>query len=369
MSRFASVLVTGGAGFIGTHILRRIAPVADRGLVFDSLHPQVHGPVPHPPTLPPHFQFVHADIRDRDRVHAAVVASDPDLVLHLAAETGTGQSYDEVSRYNDVNVMGTAYLIEAMRMLPPTPRRRRIILASSRAIYGEGLYRDEAGQHVSPPPRTMEDMAAGRFAPVDRQAGPLTPVPTPEHARAMPSSIYASTKLMQELLFEQAFVGTNIDHVTLRFQNVYGEGQSVSNPYTGVLSIFAALAARGAQLDLFEDGEIVRDFVHVSDVSAAILAAATADEAPVGAINIGTGMALTIRQAASMLLNAMGRPSDDFRITGRFRAGDIRHAVADISRAERILGWKPAVTFEQGVASLVASFLPDTAESQQDKGA
>lgn len=349
--RYRSAYVTGGAGFIGTKLVPLLRDACGPVTVFDNLHPQVHGERAAPPPDEPGFTFVRGDMRDRAAVVESVAAAAPDLVIHLAAETGTGQSYDEVSRYCEVNVQGTAYLAEALRRLPGG-ERRRLVLASSRAVYGEGAYRDARGALVVPPPRDAAAMAAGRFVPTDADGTALTPIATPETTPPAPGSVYASTKLMQEYLLAQALADSPIDLVTLRFQNVFGQGQSLRNPYTGVLSIFGGIILEGRTLDIFEDGDIVRDFIHVADVVRAIMAAATVEAPPVVPINIGTGGGITILEAARVLLRCLERPENALEITGRFRIGDIRHARADIGRARDLLGWEPQIPVEHGIAEL-----------------
>ena len=344
-----SVLVTGGAGFIGTALLPLLTPLVRTVTVFDNLLEQVHGPDTSLPADRENVRYVLGDVRDQDAVRAVVERSAPNLIVHLAAETGTGQSHDEVSRYCAVNVQGTAHLIEALRSLPEAPRR--LVLASSRAVYGEGAYRDGNGGLIVPGPRDPSAMAARSFVPSGPDGSPLQPVATSEDVAPMPGSIYAVTKLVQEQLLGLG-LGDAIDVVTLRFQNVYGAGQSLRNPYTGVLSIFGALILKGERLNIYEDGEIVRDFVHVRDVAAAIAAAAKVDVAPCEPINIGSGAPTTIIAAARALLRELGRPEDALFVSGDFRTGDIRHAVADIARARRLLDWSPAVSFEDGIAEL-----------------
>ncbi len=347
----ARALITGGAGFIGSRVAAKLTAVGANVTVFDNLLAQVHGPNAAPPHWDGAVRFVLGDVRDHAALAAAVHASDPDIVFHLAAETGTGQSYDEPTRYCDVNVSATSALVEAMRSLPV--RARRVILAGSRAIYGEGAYVDHDGATRNPAPRRVEDMAAGRFAIVDQQGRPMRPASTHEDLPPAPASVYASTKLMQEWLLTQGFAGQVIEPVILRFQNVYGPGQSLRNPYTGVLSIFCQQILEGKTLDIFEDGEIVRDFVFVDDVVDAVLAAAAAAEAPNVAVNIGSGETASILDAARVLLQLLrGGDEGGYRITGNFRAGDVRHAVADIARAEALLGWSPKTSLADGLEAL-----------------
>lgn len=343
----ARVLITGGAGFIGSGLARRLAAAGDQVHVFDNLHPQVHGSGAVPPDLGPGVRFERGDVTDRQALAAAVAASDPDQIFHLAAETGTGQSHDLPARYCDANVMGAAHLVEALRALPE--RRRRLVLAGSRAVYGEGAYIDARGRPASPAPRSLEAMRQGRFDPVDEAGARLQPVPTHETEPPRPASVYASTKLMQEQLIRQTLCGGPCEPVVLRFQNVYGPGQSLSNPYTGVLSIFSSGILEGRTLNIYEDGAIVRDFVFVDDVVEALVRAAHAPYPGSEPINIGSGQGVTILEVARQLLAALEAPTDRWRISGDFRPGDVRHAVADIARARSLLGWAPTTPLAQGL--------------------
>lgn len=345
-----SFLITGGAGFIGSRLARRLAEGGNRVVVFDSLHPQVHGAHASTPQLPDGVDFVRGDVRDVPALSEAVAAADPDVVYHLAAETGTGQSYDEPARYCDVNVQGTCHLVEAVRALPE--RARRIVLASSRAVYGEGAYLDANGSVIPGCPRRVTDMKAGRFAPMDASGVALQPCATPENLPPTPASIYASTKLMQEYTLEQAFAGTSTNVIVLRFQNVYGPGQSLRNAYTGVLSIFSKQILDGKELNIFEDGEIGRDFVFVDDVVRSLDAAGRVEAVPNGPINVGSGEVATIIDAARILLAALGKSPERVRVTGDFRPGDVRYCFADISRAAKFLGWRPEVSLESGLVRL-----------------
>jgi len=339
------VLVTGGAGFIGSRLCRRLSDNGAQVTAFDNLLEQVHGPTP---TVDPELNLVRGDIRDRDALASVVQRSRPDVVVHLAAETGTGQSADEPIRYSEVNVVGTAILLETLKGLPKPPTR--IVLAATRAVYGEGAYADTTGGLFIPPPRDAVRMAAGEFDIVDRSGVPLKAFATPESLPPRPGSVYGSTKLMQEFLLQQT--PASWDHVILRMQNVYGPGQSLRNPYTGVLSIFCQQAMSGKTLGIYEDGEIHRDFVFVDDVVDAFARACTASKATNAVINIGSGRRTSIREAAERILVELGE-KPDVEVTAAFRPGDIRHAVANVEIASSLLNWKPETEFETGVAKLV----------------
>jgi dTDP-L-rhamnose 4-epimerase len=346
------ILITGGAGFIGSRLAKSLCDQHEV-MVFDNFHPQVHGynRVEEATGLVGKCRIVLGDVANAEELGSAVRSFNPDLIYHLAAETGTGQSYDEPTRYNLVNVIGTTNLIEAVRIHGRGVRR--IILAGSRAIYGEGAARDAQGRLCNAPPRRMEDMRRGDFGLKDEQGAALTPVPTPETLPAAPASIYASTKLMQEYICTQCTVGTDVEIAILRLQNVYGPGQSLRNPYTGVISIFCQKVEQGEWLDVFEDGEIIRDFVYVDDVVEAFRTCATLASAPGSPINIGTGSPVSIHAMAKSVLTLYGRSPDDHKVTGNFRAGDVRYAVAEIALARDLLGWRPRTGFAAGLKYFV----------------
>lgn len=346
----ATSFITGGAGFIGSRLARLLAERGERVVVFDNLHPQVHGERPVLPEWPKTVELVKGDVCDAGALAGALAAAKPRTVYHLAAETGTGQSYDEPARYCDVNVGGTCNLVEGLRRngLLET----RVVLAGSRAVYGEGAALGHDGRVVCAPPRRPEDLAAGKFLPMDEDGREFAPCPTPESLDPKPSSVYASTKLMQEFVLSQCAAGTAIEVVLLRFQNVYGPGQSLFNSYTGVLSIFARQILDGKELNIYEDGAITRDFVYVDDVVAALAASGASASAPVGPVNIGAGSDATILDAAKFLLAALGVRDGGYRVTGDFRPGDVRYAVADVALAKTALHWGPRVDLETGLGAL-----------------
>lgn len=347
------ILITGGAGFIGSRLVKallRLDP-AQQIWVFDNLHPQVHGDIAADPVLPDGVHFIRGDVADAQALRAVVADAQPELVYHLAAETGTGQSYDEPTRYCAVNVLGTTNLIEALRSVNSA---RRVVLAASRAVYGEGGYRDAAGVEFVGLPRQPQSMAEGDFSvPLPENASmPATPSASHAGLAPAPASVYASTKLMQEYLLCQAGEGAPWEATILRFQNVYGPGQSLRNPYTGVLSIFARQLLAGGQLAIFEDGDIARDFVFVDDVVAALVCASIQPVAHGTVLDIGSGEAVTILEMARMLMRALDIKDDAYSVTGEFRIGDIRHACADISAAKHQLDWCPRVSIQSGIQQL-----------------
>jgi dTDP-L-rhamnose 4-epimerase len=345
------VFITGGAGFIGSRLAQRLAATCDV-TAFDNLHEQAHAGNPENRARldDAGVRLIMGDVRDGAALAAALATVDPTIVYHLAAETGTGQSFDLPVRYNDVNVMGTAHLIEAVRA--KGDQVARVVLAGSRSIYGEGAYVDATGRPVLAQERRPADMDAGDFAVKDAAGNVLIPAPTNATCPVVPASVYASTKLMQEYLLRQAFWGTDVAVGILRLQNVYGPGQSMNNPYTGVLSIFARQIQEGKILDIYEDGDIVRDFVLVDDVVRAFAMMGEADVMPQEILDIGSGEPASILDIARTMLGLFGRDPGDLRITGKFRPGDIRYALADTAPAAAYLGWHPVVSLDAGLRRL-----------------
>ncbi|MGB0852485.1 MAG: NAD-dependent epimerase/dehydratase family protein [Pikeienuella sp.] len=344
------ILITGGAGFIGSRLAAHLARENDV-TVFDNFHPQAHDGNEGNHARLSDVTVVRGDVADADALCEAVRVCDPHLVYHLAAETGTGQSFDLPARYTNVNVMGTTHLIEAARA--HAPNLRRIVLAGSRSVYGEGACVDAEGRPTPAMARTALDMGQGDFAPKSAEGIALTPVKTNARCVVAPASIYASTKLMQEYLLQQAFWGTDVEIGLLRLQNVYGPGQSLNNPYTGVISIFARQIAEGRTLNIYEDGNITRDFVLVDDVVDAFVRMGAVATCPEDVIDIGSGEGATIMEVARHLMVLLGKDPDNMRITGDFRAGDIRFAVADITRAREALGWEPRFDIKEGLGRFV----------------
>lgn len=343
------VLITGGAGFIGSHLVPKLLARGIAVRILDVLSAQVHGTVPVGLDWlnSPGIEFMRGSVTGRDDWLRAL--ADVGAVVHLAAETGTGQSMYEVARYNEVNSQGTALLFDVLGKMPGHGVRR-VILSSSRSVYGEGAYvRGSDGVRVFPGARTAEALKAEQWEPVCPQTGEtLTLVPTREDDLALPASIYAATKYAQEDLVRIACQSTGIGYAIFRLQNVYGERQSLNNPYTGILSIFSTKIRHGSELPLFEDGKESRDFVHVEDVADALLQGLLVDKTPNAIINVGSGVGTSVREVAEELSRAYGI-EPNVAVTGQFRLGDIRHNVADVSRLKDILGLTPRIGLKEGL--------------------
>ncbi|MFW6093756.1 MAG: NAD-dependent epimerase/dehydratase family protein [Pseudomonadota bacterium] len=341
------VLITGGAGFIGSHVSERLLRDGWQVRILDCLEPQVHGGGESalPPQVRDEVEMRRADLRDRQQVEAAVQGVD--AVVHLAAAVGVGQSMYEICRYTSMNAGATAVLAEALMAHPV----ERLVVASSMSIYGEGSYADVGGRRHD---RVRRSIAALKAHDWDPTAGgePLTPVPTGEDKPPDLCSIYALTKFDQEqqcLILGRAY-GMRV--AALRLFNVYGQRQSLSNPYTGVLAIFASRLLAGKPPVIFEDGMQRRDFVSVDDVAEAFRLALK--ETPADAVvNVGSGEQLTVLDVAAALRDALGAGDVPIDVSGRFRAGDVRHCFADLSAAREHLGFAPRVRFADGIRDYV----------------
>ena len=356
------VLITGGAGFIGTRLARRFVNAGHTVTVLDSLIPQVHGDDPHATSallrsLDGVADVIEGTVTSSDDLRRAL--SGAGIVIHLAAETGTGQSMYEIDRYVEANVGGTAKLLDLLTNEQHSVTR--MVIASSRSIYGEGSYRTEDGRIVYPPHRADSDMAAGDFEVHMPGEGPIKIVPTDETAKLHPSSVYGITKQMQESLIMTVAPTIGIEPVALRYQNVYGPGQSLKNPYTGILSIFSTLIRQGKEINIFEDGLESRDFVYIDDVVEATFLAATSPAAVGGVFNVGSGVATTVNEVVAALFEAFGRDVPT-RVSGNYRLGDIRHNVADTTRLRTVLDYAPGVPFRNGVARFVEWVLTEPVE-------
>ena len=348
----ALCVITGGGGFIGRHLCQELLGAGYDVRVVDRLDAQVHGDsAGEEPRFDAdarrHVQLIRADVRDRDALGLALKGAD--LVVHLAAQVGVGQSMYEIDEYVGTNDHGTAVLLQALIDQPV----RRIVVASSMSVYGEGRYADASGRPVLVSRRTPAALAEGRWDFLDAAGEPLLPVPTDEEKPTDLASIYALTKFVQEravLLFAEAY---GIDAVALRLFNVFGPGQALSNPYTGVLANFASRLAAGAAPTIFEDGRQKRDFVHVRDVARAFRLALETPAAAGRVLNIGSGRAYSIREVADLLSGAMGVAIEP-EILDRARSGDIRNCFADIARAREVLGYQPRLALEDTLDEFVA---------------
>jgi dTDP-L-rhamnose 4-epimerase len=339
------IVITGGLGFIGIELARKLLATNHEVTLLDNLSVQIHGDLPSV-SIPDGAKVVRMDICDIADRHEVIEGSD--AVFHLAAETGTAQSMYQMSHYTRVNCDGTAALLEAIAKC--TRRPKQVVLASSRSVYGEGAYTlvDAPGPLVSAVPRSREDLEAGRWEPVDILGRPLSAVPTPESLPFAPGSVYAATKAAQELLLSSASIALGMRATIFRFQNVFGEGQSLRNPYTGIISIFFNRARQGLHIPVYEDGLESRDFVHVSDVVDA-LAASLETTLPDGIIlNVGAGVPTSVSHLAATLLKVSGFDVP-VRVTGQYRLGDIRHCFADLSLTAKYLGFAPKMSLEEGL--------------------
>jgi dTDP-L-rhamnose 4-epimerase len=341
------VLITGGAGFIGSHLADELLEQGYQVRALDNLADQVHGPdAGRPGYLHPDVELIQGDVRDRDAVRAAL--DRVDAVFHFAAMVGVGQSMYEIARYTDVNNLGTAVLLEALAERPVG----RLVVASSMSIYGEGLYRDSRGVLVGGAERDLAQLKRKDWEVRGLDGEALAPVATPETKAPALSSVYALSKYDQERMCLMVARAYDIPTVALRFFNVYGTRQALSNPYTGVLAIFAARLLNGNPPLIFEDGLQMRDFVHVSDVARACRLALTVPEADGQVLNIGSGRQYTVREIGAALAEVLGREHIRPEITGKYRVGDIRHCFADITLARRILGYEPQMPLERGLLEL-----------------
>ncbi|HLM53690.1 MAG TPA: SDR family NAD(P)-dependent oxidoreductase [Pseudoxanthomonas sp.] len=341
------ILITGGAGFVGSHLADELLAKGHRVRVLDNLSEQVHGaPATRPEYLHEDVELVVGDVRDADAVRRALQGVE--AVYHFAAAVGVGQSMYEIERYTDVNNRGTAVLLEALAAEPVS----RLVVASSMSVYGEGLYRNAQGEVISPSERPLDQLVRGDWE-LRHSGEVLQPLPTPETKQVSPSSVYALSKLDQErlcLIVGQAY---GIPTVALRFFNIYGTRQALSNPYTGVLAIFASRFLNRRRPLVFEDGQQRRDFVHVRDVARACRLALETPAADGRVLNIGSGQSLSITEVAEQMARALGVDDLPPEITRKYRTGDIRHCFSDIGLASEILGYTPQVSLSKGMEELV----------------
>ncbi len=345
-SRRGTVLVTGGAGFIGCAMSKGLADLYDRVVMLDNLHPQIHATPTRPDALDPRAELVVGDVTDPavwDELLGGGLR--PDAIVHLAAETGTGQSLTESTRHASVNVVGTTQMLDALLRHEALPQR--IVLASSRAVYGEGAWRHTADDSLFyPGPRPLKMFEQGQWDFPDA-------VPVAMDARTVhpgPASVYAVTKLAQEQILTLWGDAYGVEIGIVRLQNVYGPGQSLNNSYTGILSLFCRQARVGKTISLYEDGEIRRDFILIDDIAAAIILRLTSEDTNPTPIDIGSGEFQTIATAANLIAEHYGAPTPV--VTGQFRHGDVRHAWADPTAAQERLGFTARYSLREGVEVL-----------------
>lgn len=342
------ILITGGAGFIGSRLTEELYQKGYRITILDNLSSQIHGSREN--SLSYHrvkkiSNFIIGDVRNKDDWKLAL--KDNDIIVHLASLTGTGQSMYEIDEYNAVNVMGTSHLLSSL--MDSEHQVKKIIIASSRSVYGEGKYKCIDHGTQFPDKRLEVDMKNGEFNNKCLECRKtIDPIPTDETARINPSSIYAITKYQQESMIMLMADYLNIPSVILRYQNVYGPGQSLINPYTGILSVFSTRLLNGNNIEVYEDGLESRDFIYIDDVVRSTILSIERDECNGEILNIGSGSPVTVNEVAKLLKNLYNSQSK-ITINGKFRLGDIRHNFADISKANKLLGFYPETSFEQGI--------------------
>ena len=341
------ILVTGGAGFIGSHLSRELLKQGHRVRALDNLCVQVHGTErKRPRYLDPQVELVVGDVRDPQTLRGALKGID--AVYHFVAMVGVGQSMYQIADYTSTNNLGTAVLLEALIQRPV----ERLIVASSMSIYGEGLYRAADGTTRVGAERSLEQLKSGDWQVRDVNGEPLTPIPTPESKEPCLASVYALSKYDQERMCLMVGRAYGIPTVAVRFFNVFGPDQALSNPYTGVLAIFASRLLNNNPPMIYEDGYQQRDFVSVYDIARACRLALNAPQAPGRVFNVGSGHRYTIRTVAQRMARALGKEHIHPSVTGNYRVGDIRHCFADITLAREVLGYRPQVTLEEGLTDL-----------------
>ncbi|MFT8323621.1 MAG: SDR family NAD(P)-dependent oxidoreductase, partial [Bacillus sp. (in: firmicutes)] len=345
-----NILITGGAGFIGSRVALKLISKGYKVTVLDNLSKQIHGEnASIPKTLKGKVNFIFGDVRNKSDWKVAL--DKQDAVIHLAAETGTGQSMYEIHKYTDVNISGTSHLLEILTNESHTIKK--MVVASSRAIYGEGKYICNKHGDVYPVTRVDEDMANQEFNPKCPKCGQeLHLIGTDEKSAIHPNSVYGITKQVQEQMVLSVGKALAIPAVALRYQNVYGPGQSLSNPYTGILSIFSTRIKNGNDINIFEDGKESRDFVYIDDIVEGTILALENERANFEVYNIGSGVPTDVLKVSKTLIEAYNSDSQ-ITITGNYRIGDIRHNYADLEKIKVELGFEPKFSFEEGISLFV----------------
>jgi dTDP-L-rhamnose 4-epimerase len=344
------ILITGGAGFIGSSLSLDLISRGHVITVLDNLSPQIHGqdPLKESPlynTIKDKVKFIHGSVTSREDWVKAI--KDQDIIVHFAAETGTGQSMYQIEKYTEVNIAGTAIMLDLLTNTKHTVSK--VIVASSRAIYGEGKYESREKGIVYPVQRSDDDMKKGDFEVKYPGCSALQLLPTDEESKIHPTSVYGITKQVQEQMVLTVCRALGIKAIAFRYQNVYGPGQSLSNPYTGILSIFSTQIRNGNTINIFEDGKESRDFVFISDVVAATVLGIEDETIFSDVFNVGAGTATSVIEIANVLLEKYNRKVP-VEITGNYRVGDIRHNFADISKIKEKLGFTPKVMIEEGIS-------------------
>lgn len=348
-----NILISGGAGFIGSNLALKLVSLGHNVRVLDNLSPQIHTNSKENSQLYQSIKgkvtFINGDVRNRKDWQKAIANST--VIVHLAAETGTGQSMYQIEKYVQVNCGGTAIILDVLANEKHTVKK--VVVASSRAIYGEGKYYCESHGEVFPDEREDTQMSNGQFEPlcsICKQ--PLSMLATDEYSKIHPSSIYGITKSDQEQMILVACKSLGISAIALRYQNVYGPGQSLSNPYTGILSIFSTRILNNNPINIFEDGKESRDFVFIDDVVNATVLAIQDNKLKSCSLNVGSGVSTTVQTVADSL-KKLYQSDVDIKVSGNYRLGDIRHNKADISKIKKLLGFSPKVSFEDGLKQFV----------------
>ncbi|MGB2138502.1 MAG: NAD-dependent epimerase/dehydratase family protein [Flavobacteriales bacterium] len=348
-----NILISGGAGFIGSNLALKLVSLGHNVRVLDNLSPQIHTNSKENSQLYQSIKgkvtFINGDVRNRKDWQKAIANST--VIVHLAAETGTGQSMYQIEKYVQVNCGGTAIMLDVLANEKHTVKK--VVVASSRAIYGEGKYHCESHGEVFPDEREDTQMSNGQFEPlcsICKQ--PLSMLATDEYSKIHPSSIYGITKSDQEQMILVACKSLGISAIALRYQNVYGPGQSLSNPYTGILSIFSTRILNNNPINIFEDGKESRDFVFIDDVVNATVLAIQDNKLKSCSLNVGSGVSTTVQTVADSL-KKLYQSDVDIKVSGNYRLGDIRHNKADISKIKKLLGFSPKVSFEDGLKQFV----------------
>ncbi|MCG8286144.1 NAD-dependent epimerase/dehydratase family protein [Acinetobacter seifertii] len=362
---FKNVLITGGAGFIGSNLALKLISKGYNVTVLDNLSPQIHGDNPQESSplflsIKDKVNFILGTVTSKSDWELAL--KDQDAIIHLAAETGTGQSMYEVQKYVDVNINGTALMLDLL--VNNSYPVKKVIVASSRSIYGEGKYISKELGVVYPTQRTADYMDQKDFEVKYHGSSELELVATDEESKIHPSSVYGITKQNQEQMVLTVCSSMGIAGVAFRYQNVYGPGQSLKNPYTGILSIFSTQIKNGNKINIFEDGKESRDFVYIDDVVEATILGLEKEEANNQVFNVGTGIATSVITVADQLVKNYNIDVP-ITISGNYRLGDIRHNYADLTKIKKYLGFEPKVSFEEGIKEFTQWV--NTQEIQEDR--